>query len=158
MSSIAPVAVPPSLLALREQLGASTVLIGDEVPQRNRNDWSTQPPTRPLAMVRPTDAAGVSAALIACREAGVPVVPQGGLTGLCGGARPEDGWVALSLERMVGVEEIDPASATMTVWAGTPLELVQRQPKRASISRSTSARAAPAPSAATCRPTPAATA
>lgn len=119
-------AVPPSLLALREVLGASAVLFGDEVPQRNRNDWSTQPPTRPLAVVRPVDAAGVSAALVACREAGVPVVPQGGLTGLCGGARPEDGWVALSLERMVGVEEIDPASATMTVWAGTPLELVQR--------------------------------
>jgi FAD/FMN-containing dehydrogenase len=53
-------------------------------------------------------------------------VPQGGLTGLCGGARPEAGWVALSLERMVGVEEIDPASATMTVRAGTPLEAVQR--------------------------------
>jgi len=126
MSPISPVAVPPSLLALRDRLGASTVLIGDEVPQRNRNDWSTQPPARPLAVVRPVDAAGVSAALVACREAGVPVVPQGGLTGLCGGARPEDGWVALSLERMVGVEEIDPASATMTVWAGTPLELVQR--------------------------------
>jgi FAD/FMN-containing dehydrogenase len=27
---------------------------------------------------------------------------------------------------MVGVEEIDPDSATMTVWAGTPLEAVQR--------------------------------
>ena len=96
-------AVPPSLLALREQLGASAVLFGDEVPQRNRNDWSTQPPTLPLAVVRPLDAAGVSAALVACREAGLPVVPQGGLTGLCGGARPEDGWVALSLERMVGI-------------------------------------------------------
>lgn len=119
-------AVPSSLQALRDQLGPSAVLFGDEVPQRNRNDWSTQPPTRPLAVVRPVDAAGVSAALVACREAGLPVVPQGGLTGLCGGARPEDGWVALSLERMVGVEEIDPASATMTVLAGTPLELVQR--------------------------------
>ena len=43
----------------------------------------------------------------------MPVVPQGGLTGLCGGARPEDGWIALSLERMVGVEEIDGAGNTM---------------------------------------------
>ncbi|HKW84634.1 MAG TPA: FAD-binding oxidoreductase, partial [Burkholderiaceae bacterium] len=60
------------------------------------------------------------------RAAGLPVVPQGGLTGLCGGARPAPGWVALSLERMVGVEEIDPDSATMTVRAGTPLEAVQR--------------------------------
>ena len=54
------------------------------------------------------------------------MVPQGGLTGLCGGARPEEGWVALSLERMVGIEEIDTDSFTMTVRAGTPLEAVQR--------------------------------
>lgn len=114
------------LAALREQLGAAAVLIGADVPERNRNDWSTQPPTNPLAVIRPVDAAGVSAALRACRAASLPVVPQGGLTGLCGGARPEDGWVALSLERLVGVEEIDPDSATMTVRAGTPLETVQR--------------------------------
>nr|WP_145552717.1 FAD-binding oxidoreductase [Variovorax boronicumulans] len=114
------------LTRLRDQLGAATVLIGADVPERNRNDWSTQSPTNPLAVIRPVDAAGVSAALRACREASLPVVPQGGLTGLCGGARPEDGWVALSLERLVGVEEIDPDSATMTVRAGTPLEVVQR--------------------------------
>lgn len=114
------------LARLRDELGPATVLIGADVPERNCNDWSTQPPQSPLAVIRPLDAAGVSAALRACREAGLPVVPQGGLTGLCGGARPEPGWVALSLERMVGVEEIDPDSATMTVRAGTPLEAVQR--------------------------------
>ena len=53
-------------------------------------------------------------------------VPQGGLTGLCRGASPEAGWVAISLERMVGIEEIDPASATMTVRAGTSLETIQK--------------------------------
>ena len=119
-------AAAQALAALRDQLGSSAVLIGADVPERNCNDWSTQPPNRPLAVVRPADAAGVSLALKACRAAGLPVVPQGGLTGLCGGARPEPGWVALSLERMTGVEEIDIASSTMTVRAGTPLELVQR--------------------------------
>ena len=53
-------------------------------------------------------------------------MPQGGLTGLCRGAAPEAGWVAISLERMVGIEEIDPASATMTVRAGTSLETIQK--------------------------------
>ncbi len=111
---------------LRDRLGPAAVLIGPEVPERNRNDWSTQAPARPLAVVRPCDAEELSQAVAGCVRAGLPMVPQGGLTGLCGGARPEDGWVALSLERMVGVEEIDPASATMTVRAGTPLEAVQR--------------------------------
>jgi len=116
----------PALIELRKLLGHSAVLVGADVPARNGNDWSTQPPQPPLAVVRPVDAQGVSAALRACSAAGLPVVPQGGLTGLCGGARPEAGWVALSLERMVGVEEIDDAGATMTVRAGTPLEAVQR--------------------------------
>ena len=115
-----------ALTELRDLLGPSAVLIGADVPERNFNDWSTQPPQAPAAVVRPVDAAGVSASLRACGGAGLPVVPQGGLTGLCGGARPEAGWVALSLERMVGIEEIDAASATMTVRAGTPLEAVQR--------------------------------
>ena len=125
--------LPAALLALQEQLGAQTVLIGDAVPERNRNDWSSQAPANPIAVIRPKDAAEVSAALKACAEAGLKVVPQGGLTGLCGGARPEDGWVALSMERMVGVEEVDSAGSTMTVWAGTPLEVVQREADRAGL-------------------------
>jgi FAD/FMN-containing dehydrogenase len=126
MNAISEDAARQTLARLRDTLGSAAVLIGADVPERNCNDWSTQPPQSPLAVIRPVDAAGVSAALRACREAGLPVVPQGGLTGLCGGARPEPGWVALSLERMVGVEEVDADNATMTVRAGTPLELVQR--------------------------------
>jgi len=119
------------LARLRDELGPMTVLIGADVPQRNCNDWSTQSPQTPIAVVRPIDAAGVSATLKACRAAGLSVVPQGGLTGLCGGARPEPGWVALSMERMTGIEEIDSDSATMTVWAGTPLEVVQTAARNA---------------------------
>jgi FAD/FMN-containing dehydrogenase len=122
-----------ALQALRRTLGEGAVLVGDDVPERNRNDWSSQAPTRPLAVVRPVDAAGVSAALKTCAAAGLKAVPQGGLTGLCGGARPEDGWVAISLERMVGIEEVDPAGSTMTVKAGTPLEAVQRAADEAGL-------------------------
>jgi FAD/FMN-containing dehydrogenase len=48
------------------------------------------------------------------------------LTGLCGGARAVDGAVALSLERLTGIDEIDPSSSTITVRAGTPLQVVQQ--------------------------------
>lgn len=112
--------------ALRLKLGAQAVLIGADVPARNCNDWSASLPQTPLAVVRPLDAAGVSEAIATCRKARLPFVPQGGLTGLCRGASPETGWVAISLERMVGIEEIDPASATMTVKAGTPLQTIQK--------------------------------
>jgi FAD/FMN-containing dehydrogenase len=127
MDSMALTERPLDLLgALQRRLGQQAVLIGDEVPARNCNDWSARLPQAPIAVVRPLDAAGVAQAIAACRGARLPFVPQGGLTGLCGGAAPEAGWVAISLERMVGIEEIDPASATMTVKAGTPLEMIQK--------------------------------
>jgi FAD/FMN-containing dehydrogenase len=53
------------------------------------------------------------------------VVPQSGMTGLCGGATPRAEDVAVSLERMTGVEEIDPAASTLTALAGTPLQTIQ---------------------------------
>lgn len=112
--------------ALRAALGPGAVFVGDEVPERNRNDYSGLAPSTPLALLRPADTDGVAAALRICHQHGIAVVPQGGLTGLCGGARAESDQVALSLERLVGVEEIDSASATMTVCAGTPLEAVQQ--------------------------------
>jgi FAD/FMN-containing dehydrogenase len=114
------------LAALRHRLGPQAVLIGAAIPSRNCNDWSARLPQTPLAVVRPRDAAGVADAIATCRGARLPFVPQGGLTGLCGGAAPEAGWVAISLERMTGIEEIDAPSATMTVKAGTPLETIQQ--------------------------------
>jgi FAD/FMN-containing dehydrogenase len=118
--------VQEALSQLQRKLGAQAVLLGNDVPARNGNDWSASLPQTPLAVVRPVDAAGVADAVLACRKAGLSYVPQGGLTGLCRGAAPEAGWVAISLERMVGIEEIDPASATMTVRAGTSLETIQK--------------------------------
>lgn len=114
------------LMRLRDTLGSQAVLIGSEVPARNCNDSSMSLPERPIAVVRPLDAAGVAEAIATCRKVHLPFVPQGGLTGLCRGASPEAGWVAISLERMVGVEEIDSACETMTVKAGTPLEAIQK--------------------------------
>ena len=118
--------VRETLTQLQRKLGTQAVLLGADVPARNGNDWSASLPQTPLAVVRPVDAAGVSDAVLACRKAGLCYVPQGGLTGLCRGASPEASWVAISLERMTGIEEIDPASATMTVRAGTSLETIQR--------------------------------
>jgi FAD/FMN-containing dehydrogenase len=79
----------------------------------------------PLAVVRPLDVDQVAAVLRLCNEAGVAVVPQGGRTGLAGGATPLSGCVVLSLELIRGVIEVDAAAATLTAWAGTTLQEVQ---------------------------------
>ena len=118
--------------ALKGALG-SAVLTGEDIPARNEQDWSTLSPLRPLAVIRPTSPQGVSAAMGLCHAHRVPVVPQGGLTGLTGGARPIAGCVVISLERLTGIEEIDGASSTMIVRAGTPLETVQRAADEAGL-------------------------
>ncbi len=61
-----------------------------------------------------------------CHAYGQPVVPQGGLTGLVGGAHPQAQEVALSLERMNAIGEVDCSGGTITVEAGAILENVQQ--------------------------------
>ncbi|PXW95462.1 FAD/FMN-containing dehydrogenase [Sphaerotilus hippei] len=122
-----PTLAPSAVIeALRAELGPQAVRAGADLPVRHHNDASGLPASVPLVVVRPADTAGVAAAMRICHAHGVAVVPQGGLTGLCGGARAAPDQVALSLERLVGIEEIDPAAATLTVRAGTPLETVQQ--------------------------------
>jgi FAD/FMN-containing dehydrogenase len=111
--------------ALRATLG-SQVRTADDIPARNFSDASGLQPTPPRALILPRTTDEVSAALKICREHGQPVVTQGGLTGLAGGAHPQAGEIALSLEHMNGIEEVDAASATLTALAGTPLVLVQQ--------------------------------
>lgn len=81
-----------------------------------------------LAVVRPGSTEEVAAVVKACAEAGVPVVPQGGNTGLCGGGVPhEDGHsVVVSTERLTRIRAVDPVDYTMTVEAGCILTNLQR--------------------------------
>ena len=89
--------------ALKEALGES-VAFGDDIPPRFHADWSGLDPVRPLALVRPRTTDEVSLALQLCNRFNVSVVPQGGLTGLAGGAQPIAEGIALSLDRMSGIE------------------------------------------------------
>lgn len=110
---------------LQQALGAEVVLVGDAVEARYHTDWSGTPPVAPWALVRPRSTEEVSTALRLCHAHRVPVVPQGGLTGLAGGAVPGEGGVAISLERMHAIEDINARSAVMQVQAGATLQAVQ---------------------------------
>ena len=81
---------------------------------------------RALAVVRPGTTAEVAGIVRACAAAGVAIVPQGGNTGLCGGATPNaDGdQVLIVLTRLDKVRSVDPSNATMIVEAGVPLAKV----------------------------------
>jgi len=53
-------------------------------------------------------------------------VTEGGKTGLVSGARASSGEIALSLERMHAIEQLDVRGRTMTVQAGATLQAVHR--------------------------------
>ena len=110
---------------LRRTLGVKSVLTGADIPDRNRTDASGAACVEPRALLLPRSTQDVAAALSICNAHGQPVVPQGGLTGLVDGARPGSEEIAISLERMSGIEEIDTVSGTITALAGTPLQLIQ---------------------------------
>lgn len=67
----------------------------------------------------------LSHAVRLCAAAGVPMVPQGGNTGLVGGAVAHRGEVLISLKRMDRVLAIDPVNYTITVEGGSILANIQ---------------------------------
>ena len=65
-----------------------------------------------------------------CYDYEVPVVPQGGNTGLVGGAVP-DGGVLISTEKLKSIRQIDPTNMTLTCEAGCILSDVQKASEEA---------------------------
>lgn len=70
------------------------------------------------AVVQPLTVAHVSDALRIAHQYGVPVTPQGGRSGVVGGAVPVTGGLALDLTAMDKILEIDSESLTVRVEAG----------------------------------------
>jgi FAD/FMN-containing dehydrogenase len=77
-------------------------------------------------VVRPQSTDEVASVVRLAAAARIPIYPQGGNTGLCGGAVPEARGILLSLSRMKRVRAIDPVNFTITVDAGAVLADVQR--------------------------------
>lgn len=114
-----------ALLARLADLPKAAVVLGSDVGERHAADLSTTPGVRPEVMFRPSSTAEVSRILAVCNELHQPVVVQGGLTGLAGGASPRGGEVAISLERMTVLGAVDPLSSTITAEAGVTLARLQ---------------------------------
>src|SRR5438128_10496856 len=79
-------------------------------------------------VVRPALTAEVAAVVRICAEARVPIVPQGGNTGLVGGGVPPENGdnIVLALGRMNRIRAIDPVNFAMTVEAGCILADLQQ--------------------------------
>ena len=117
---------------LEHIIGAEHVLTGEHL-QAYERDWRGREQGRALCVVRPAQTAQVSAVVKACAAAGVPMVPQGGNTGLVMGSTPDTSGreVVINLQRMNKVRHLDAANATITAEAGCILQHLQQTAQEA---------------------------
>lgn len=112
--------------ALTDVVGDRHVLTDPEVVTSFSHDWTGRFGAPAGCVVRPANTAEVAGVLRACAAVGVPVIPQGGNTGLVGGGVPRAGGeVVLSLTRMTEIGAVDAALGVVEVGAGATLGALQ---------------------------------
>jgi FAD/FMN-containing dehydrogenase len=116
--------------ALSAIVGPEHVLTDPALMEQYVVDWSGRWRGDAALVVRPGSTAEVAAVLRACFEQRVPVVPQGGNTGLVAGSVPAPDAdplpVVLSTRRLDSLGAVDDLSGQVTVGAGALLGDVQR--------------------------------
>ena len=111
----------------RTVVGAAFVLTDGADTAAHLTDWRRRYTGTALAVIKPASTDEVAAIVRLCNEFRVPVVPQGGNTGLVLGSVPDQSGTAivLSLTRLNRIRVTDTVNNTMTVEAGCILENVQ---------------------------------
>lgn len=97
-------------------------------------DWRGRYRGRALAVVQPASTEEVAAVVRCCHSHGVHVVPQGGNTGLVGGATPLEEQapaIVLHLGRMRHIRGLEPQDFTVTAEAGVTVQEVQEAARSA---------------------------
>ena len=111
----------------RVAVGASHVIDTDADMLPFLTDWRGRFHGRAQAVIRPGSTKEVKQIIRLCQEYKVPVVPQGGNTGLVAGSVPDSTGraIVLVLTRLKQIRHIDVVNNTMTVEAGCLLQTVQ---------------------------------
>jgi alkyldihydroxyacetonephosphate synthase len=117
-------------------LGARRVSVADtDLDVYARDMWprllfarrdGERPEHRPHVVVWPDTAREVAAVVKLARQLGVPIVPYGGGSGVCGGALPIYGGITVDTKRMVGLRQVS-ADLTVDVEAGLGGERFERE-------------------------------
>jgi FAD/FMN-containing dehydrogenase len=124
----APRPAPGFLERCRTAVGARHVLTADLDTAPYLTDWRGRYTGRTRAVLLPGSSAEVAELVRLCAHYRVPIVPQGGRTGLVLGSVPDTTGeaVLLSLRRLNRIRAVDAFNRTMTVDAGCILHDIQR--------------------------------
>lgn len=95
-------------------------------------DWSKRFSGDAIAVLKPKNAAEVAALVSLCNQNNVSIVPQGGNTGLCGGATPISDYqsVVILTSRMHRIHEVNLENSTITLDSGVLLASAQEAAKQ----------------------------
>lgn len=112
---------------LLAEFGPGQVLTGAAELAPHLASWFGDETGAALALLRPRDTSEVRAMLRAAGRLGLGVVPQGGNTGLVGGAiaRDPEGHVILNLGRLNRIRSLDPDDYSVVAEAGCILQTVK---------------------------------
>ena len=112
------------LAAVSGLLGERGLTRDAELLQPWLTDWRGRFTGRALALASPGSTAEVAAMVRLCAEFGVPLVPQGGNSGMSGGATPDASGeaIVLSLRRMNAIRRLDAQAREVTCEAGVILQ------------------------------------
>lgn len=123
------------LKAAAELLGPRGLTTDAELVGPWLTDWRGRFTGAALAMASPADTAEVSALVRLCAAHGVPIVPQGGNSGMSGGATPDPGGgsILLSLRRMNRIRAIDTNARQAVCEAGVILQTLHEAADAAAL-------------------------
>lgn len=118
---------------LSEILEKQYILTQEEDKAPYLTDWRKRFTGKAFAVLLPSTSNQVAAIVRLCAQHQIALVPQGGHTGFCGGATPDNSGqqVILNLKRMNQIREIDAANQTITLEAGCILQNVQEKAAQA---------------------------
>lgn len=117
-------ASPAFLEAAQALLGARGITCDPELMEPWLTDWRGRFHGRALALTSPANTDELARLVRLCAEHQVPIVPQGGNSGMAGGATPDDSGraVLLSLRRLNTIGTIDTEARQVTCGAGVVLQ------------------------------------
>ncbi|MXP40978.1 FAD-binding protein [Altererythrobacter soli] len=116
---------PETFLAeAADLLGPRGLTRDPEIVRPWLTDWRGRFTGQALALASPASTAEVAALVALCAAHGVPIVPQGGNSGMSGGATPDESGTAivLSLRRMNAIRRLDTEAREVTCEAGVILQ------------------------------------
>jgi FAD/FMN-containing dehydrogenase len=105
-------------------VGTAHVLTDPDVVASNGRDWSGRFAGPVAAVMRPASTLEVAAVVRACRDAGMPLLVQGGRTGLVGGSVPgphDPPMVVVSTTRLTRLDPVDADAGQVTAGAGVTI-------------------------------------